>query len=276
MSSDDMNNPIPEDQDAPTATNRLLSVEQSRRKFLRTAVIGTAGVAGAAGVAGIVLSQHGASPNLLTIAALSGVSSGDYTMLFEDTECGTSGHENLCGDYSSTNFTVVPNAKHPDQVTTNPGSFFVVLAIRSLPADTYSIVAKEKLSTDASFTSTIPHSGSGSASLPFAYQSNGSNVQIYRYPTGTINSNGPYALTSAQYSGYLTPVPGLSYADSSSDTFTTSSTYDVLIFIHVNWEGGNIPGGTGATKTIDFQITLTDSSSNSVVETCSTTGVEGS
>lgn len=262
MSSDDMNTPAPEDQDAPTVTNSLLSVEQSRRKFLRTAVIGTAGVAGAAGVAGIVLSQHGSSPNLLTIAAISGVSDGDYTMLFEDTECGTSGDANLCGDYSTNNFTVNQGGH-----STNPGSFFIVLAIRGLPADTYTIGAQERISP-AAFAD-IPASGAGSSALPFEYQSAGTpgnNAQTYIYPTGTITGSGPYALTASPYNAPTTTDSGA--------TFTTSATQDVLIFIHVSWHNAVTLGTTGTTETIEFQITLTGNSTGSATETCSTTGVQ--
>ncbi|HEX8995500.1 MAG TPA: hypothetical protein VF812_05680, partial [Ktedonobacterales bacterium] len=69
MSTDDLSNLTPENHDSTgTFNNSLLTAEQSRRRFLRTAVVGTAGVAGAAGVAGIILSQRGSQPSLLTIA----------------------------------------------------------------------------------------------------------------------------------------------------------------------------------------------------------------
>jgi hypothetical protein len=264
-SDNDMNYQAADSPETTESVNGLLSAEQSRRKFLRTAVIGTVGVAGAAGVAGIVLSQHGGAPNLLTIAAISGVSDGGYTMLFEDTDCGTSGNASLCKDFSTNNFGV-----HANGTSTNPGSFFVVLAIRGLPADTYSIAAQEKLHTAVNYQD-IPAQGSGTAALPFAYQGSGTpgaNAQTYIYHTGTVAATGPYALNASPYNAPLFPSPF------SGTPFTTSATQDVLIFIHVNWEGGVIPGGTGATETIDFKITLTGNVTGSATEFCSTTGVQ--
>ena len=49
---------------APQDPQSTLNDPQTRRKFLRTAVIGAAGVAGGAAVAGVVLSRQ--SPGLLT------------------------------------------------------------------------------------------------------------------------------------------------------------------------------------------------------------------
>lgn len=260
MSMDDLNNLTPESQESTITSPSLLTAEQSRRKFLRTAVIGTAGVAGAAGVAGVILSQQGARPNLMVVADIAGVSQSHFHTLFEDTNCGTSGDKTQCGDYSTTQFTI------NNGTSTSPGSFFIVLAIQGLPADTYSISAAEKLSTASSY-STVPNKGSGSASLPFEFQSpggvSGASTQVYIYPTGTITGSGPYALTASPYNAPTTT--------SSGSPFTTFASQDVLIFIHVNWNSVTTQT-SGTTETIDFQITLTGSGSNSATETTSTTG----
>lgn len=276
---DSMNYRAPEGSQMPASSDGLGNDGYSRRKFLRAAVIGTAGVAGAAGVAGVVLAQRaGSAPGLLTIRQVSGTSDGDYNALFEDTNCGTgktSTEAAQCGNYTGSNkFTVNQNGK-----ATNPGSFFVVLAIRGLPGQalgtTYSILAQEKLSTapDTSYA-TIPTSGHGTSSQPFEYQQANSNVQIYEYPTGTISGSGPFALSTAPYNS-PSHTDSVDVANGSTDTFQLTSTHDVLIFIHVTWgnSAGKI-GGTG-TETIDFRITLTNTGDNSsAVETVSTTGVQ--
>lgn len=278
---DGMNYRAPEGSQMPASSGGYGSDEYSRRKFLRAAVIGTAGVAGAAGVAGVVLAQRGGSvaPGIISIRQVSGTSDGDYKALFEDTNCGTgktSTEAAQCGNYTGSNtFTVNQNGK-----TTEPGSFFVVLAIHGLPGQaggtTYSILAQEKLSTEPDTQyANIPTSGNGSSSQPFEYQQANSNVQIYEYPTGTIVGTGPYALSTAPYNS-PSHTDSVDFANSPGNTFQLTSTQDVLIFIHVNWgnKAGTI-GGTG-TETIDFQITLTNTGDNSsAVETVATTGVQG-
>ncbi|HEX8732320.1 MAG TPA: twin-arginine translocation signal domain-containing protein [Ktedonobacterales bacterium] len=247
MPMDDMNNLTPESQEPTVTFPSLLTAEQSRRRFLRTAVIGTAGVAGAAGVAGVILSQRGTGPNLMVVADISGVSQSHFHALFEDSDW---------VDYSSNSnksFTI------NNSTSTSPGSWFIVLGIQGLPADTYTISAVEKLSTAGSY-SNIPDKGSGTASLPFEYQSPGGlngNINIYTYTPGTISSTGPYTP-----SGSTVSYPPL----------TTSAAQDVVIFIHVNWNTGGSTETSTTTETIDFQISITDSTSHTVTETITTTG----
>lgn len=242
---DGTNDRAPEGTQMPTSPGGPGHDDYSRRKFLRAAVIGTAGVAGAAGVGGFVLAQRGGSlaPGLVRIGVLSTISAHTtYTPCFEDT--GFNDVDTLSGSGGSYN----ANA-----------SYFAVLGIHSLPQGaTFTIDVQQELVGDSHGYQPIQGQVTGKNTTPgyapFAYQSNGNNALAWYEKAGSIAAACPYSKPSADTTADAKG-SGAPFTFAPSGTGTT----DVTFFLHLSW-GASVPTSS---ETVNIQISLYAGSSAS-------------
>jgi len=153
------------DGQAPQRSGSFLEDQQSRRLFLKAAVISGAAVA-AVGAAGVAAAN--ASPQILrqlrgAPATVSG--QGTATMCIEDS-----------GFTPIDTFTVDKNQN------AQPGTFFIWFTVQHLPAGTYSY----------SLTMSPPSGSPGDSTMPFELSDPGNNVYTFELAEGTA-SNCPTA-----------------------------------------------------------------------------------
>lgn len=193
---------------------------QSRRVFLRNAVIGSAAAAAAVGVGAVVASRP-VGPKLLgrVVAFNSLASPGDpYAICFESTE--------LLGS-DVTGFTVSATGKN-GAAQSNPGSFWLFYTARALPAGNYTLVLQQSVNggagTDVNF-----------GSAPFGWQN--ANGSVNTLVTTSAVADCPTAVGGSGGSSYG-PVPAVA-----GDTIQWA--------VHLTWNGGNLgPAGTHETITL--------------------------
>jgi hypothetical protein len=236
---DGMNYRAPEGSQMQPSAGGPINGDYSRRKFLRAAVIGTAGVAGAAGVSGVVLARRGGSaPTLTKSTFLTTVSAGTSFMpCFEDT---TFSDVSALGGTSGNNYT---------------SSYFAVLGIHSLPQGaTYTINVQQQVNSDGYKDIQQPPTGNGKTpdDAPFAYQSKNGSVLIYYETAGSLAADCPYSKPDGTANVNAAAVPV-------SFTPAGSGTTDVLFFLHLSW-GADTPTST---ETVDIQISVYAGSSTS-------------
>lgn len=221
------NSLAPEGPDSSTSRDGMLTQDVSRRKFLRTAVIGTAGVAGAAGVAGIVLSQHGSSPTLQSLGIYGTFSTNSIDPVLEPTEQnavvgtigGTSGY-----NYNNAFWFAAVLRDLP--ASTTPGTTYTVQVLQSVNGGTYTAI------------------GGGTSTAPFVFgngNGNGNFVQVYGITAGTAGSS-PYSFKTG---GTFASGTSLASQNTLPVTFTLTAPnnsvtgYDVGVFVHMKWGASN-------------------------------------
>lgn len=265
MSNDGQNfdNPVyPSDDTQPqTAMSPAGEVDgaQSRRNFLRTAVISGVAVATvttSAGVAAAAAQPHtGVLKHFGIVNPFGETSSGAPTcsMCFESTE--------LNGKIDSFNVSDSGNKGW----TTQPGSFFIWFTAHNVPNGSYVITISPE---------------PGTSGQPFVYASNGNNAFLYQRAAGQA-ADCPNYYNSQTKTGAL-PGDEKRSADTVPDLFVsppppsnpgpyvvTGGPVDLQITAHIKWDSTFAPSDETTTYTFTGQIL--NSSDNSSVCSTSTT-----
>jgi len=218
--------PRPAEGSTPDAEWAALDGGQSRRRFLRKALIGSAAAAAAAGTAStLIATAAGASPaNVLPRIARrlspsrSQVSPMDASSLCVEISA-------LPGS-SATCFNV--NNGHA-----SPGDFWLFFTVRSVAPGDY--LAKVTQSTDGGVTPVL----FTTSSVPFELD----NDHAVHVTIGGTPANCP-----------TTNPAGTSSADDPVAVHVATSTQDVQVALHIKWNGGQ-PSGP---ETVTFNAKLTD------------------
>lgn len=234
MTTDEQNNNIsgnPSDETQPQPTVGPLEEvagAQSRRKFLRLAVISGATVATVGATTGVALAAH-PHTGILTNLGLAGQStqSGSCgTMCFE-----SSGYETVCLPDPDHHGKCLPNTEdtfsyNSGNGQTNPGTFYFFFQVPNLPPGSYTASISPDL-----------------AVAPFSYQGSNS-VKLYQFPVNTAFS-------------CPVPLPPKSVTpNETSNNFPISTTIsgsnaDIWVAVHF------VFNGTGLTGNLDYTFTIT-------------------
>lgn len=247
MSTDNgVNSGQPEGPGTPTSQGGTFNQDVSRRKFLRAAVVGTAGVAGAAGVAGIVL-HNSTKPSMSNLGVYTGISTDPGYGYLEPTE----------QDYDITQLPTTDTVSGKKVNYTS--SFWLALGIPNLDVGTYNVYVQQEVGTQGYLNIYPQLTGKNTSpdNQPFAYNTNGNNVQVFTSAANTIGTTGPYSFTKTE-----TPVAAASSADPggalqfvvSSSATPPATTMDVRIFVHLSW-GAAAPT---TTETVYLKFTVTN------------------
>lgn len=248
MTTDEQNNNIsgnPSDETQPQPTVGPLEEvagAQSRRKFLRLAVISGATVATVGATTGVALAAH-PHTGILTNLGLAGAntaSGANCAMCFESTE--------LNGSIASFNV-----SKNGNKWGTQPGSFFVWFTAHNVPNGNYVIT----ISCDP-----------GPGLTPFQYANSGNNAFLYQRAAGKA-VDCPNYYDSKKKTGVLpgdevrsaNTVPGL-FANPSPGPYTvTGGPVDLQVTAHLQWDPSVEP--PSGTTTYYFTATISDPSNPS-------------
>lgn len=219
----------------------MLKDPQSRRRFLRAAAIGTAGVAGVAGAVGVA--QATGAPKILK-QVFGGATEGPSGQppsadgFFQDTGMSTA------GDCAAGNYYGGGSGQ-------GPLNRYVTFYINDLPSGTYSFNVTQDI---------------GAGPVPIAAQGSGSATQPWEFGGATAihvvvksaSSTEPSCPTGPQDS--LTGSPPSVYAfstfASNTVTITTSSTNDVVIYVHIEIDKNKVGSGK-AIPTLPSTTTFT-------------------
>ncbi|HEX3272749.1 MAG TPA: hypothetical protein VHR15_19045 [Ktedonobacterales bacterium] len=204
------------DEPTPQRSSGFLEDQQTRRLFLKAAVISGAAVA-AVGAAGAAAAS--ASPQILRqLRGQPATVSGQLpaTMCFE-----SSGFDEI------TEFTVNDSGK------TNPGTFFVWFTVQHLPAGTWT------------YTLT-PDPGAGT---PFEYNDPGNNVYVFPLADGTATDRCPSGDPDAH-----PPADQVGHSIGDVFPFTTGSLGDFRVRVHIDFTGP-IPPASGTIYTFVGTLT---------------------
>lgn len=213
--------------------------QQSRRKFLRTAVISGVAVATVGTTAGVAAAAANPHPGVLkrlgiNLGRLSAQAS--CTMCFEDTDFNS---------LASTGFNVNHNNGNA-----SPGSFYIWFTAQHVPDGSYTI-------------SISPDPGAA----PFKYQANpnGNAAFLYQYADGTAQSPCPtFSGNPPQLPGgeqrHAGTLAGLFQSPYASTYTVSGGPVDLQIAAHIKWDGTILNADTVYT----FTGTLKDSLGNTV------------
>jgi hypothetical protein len=193
---------------------------QSRRHFLRNALIGSAAAAAVVG-GGAAVAASPLGPRVLSkIRPLTANASptDPYAICFEDTM--------LLGS-PTTSFNVDKNGKG-----TTPGSFWLFYTARLLPAGSYTLDLTQSVNGGAGQP---VNGGPGSATAPFIFQ----DSQAVHF-----------TVTTSAVADCPTTKPG-GTSGTSYGPVTVTAGQTIQWAVHLTWDGGTI-GSSGATETISF------------------------
>jgi hypothetical protein len=209
----------------------------TRRRFLRAAVIGTAGVAGAAGVAGVARARSsGKAPSFLThvlIAQQQQTMPPTFAINFEDAA--------LAGDSSCSSFYGGGNGLE---------RYFLFLG-SNLPAGSYSFELTQQFFNPPNAAGDIQPTGTHSPTLPWEYQGT-QPISIDVEAPGSFSGScaGAIPATALLFGPPSSPPPIVK--------FSLGATSDALIYVHLVYDG---------TPTTGDMITLTSTLTGPVSNT---------
>jgi hypothetical protein len=200
----------------------------SRRKFLRAAVVSTAGVAGAAGVAGVILARNGGSaPGVLTQTFV--LASGPQV----------SGIETACASFEDSHLTGTALSSACPDVSglLTPSEYYFIFTAYDLPAGTYSFDAGQFLASPMPGPGPCPDSLSytpfSSSSKPLEYVNPGNDV----YVSIITPANPDTTSCTPAPAGGQAPGNGIGDLPVDGSTATTNLTVtagqDVQIYVHL-------------------------------------------
>lgn len=224
-------------------TEGALTGPRSRRKFLRAAVIGTAGVAGVAGVAGIARAS-GLSPN--TLKNFSGTAQNASTPPPPTT---ITGYFEETGPSDCTDTYYAGNGN--DQGGRNR---YITFYIANLPAGDYSFDVSQ--SCDGNTAGPIQPAGSGTSTLQWEYANSSSQVHVVI--PGTLTDGCPEDDLGGS---------GSTAHDSFTVTFHLDSTQNVAIYAHIQDEQGTSKVGGTLASTTTFTGSLSGNLTMSATKT---------
>jgi hypothetical protein len=196
--------------------------QQSRRKFLRTAVISGVAVATVGTTAGVAAAAANPHPGVLKRLGINlGTVSGQHvcTMCFENTGFGQ----------INNTFTVDKNGH------ASPGDFYLWFTAQNLASGTYTI-------------SISPDPGVA----PFTYSGNANQCKLYQLPVNTATQCPSALPTTAVKTKFATSVSGLG-----AFTTTGSGNADLQLAVHMKWVDGTKISGP---QTYTFTATLSNGS----------------
>jgi hypothetical protein len=205
----------------------LLNDPYTRRRFLRAAVVGTAGVAGAAGVAGVALARNGGkAPSTLGHVFDDLTHPPHFDDTLEETML-----KGGCG-----------NTYGSGAATVNTEAFAMFLA-EFLTPGAYTFTLQQTFTPNGGSPTTgaigTPPGG-GTATLPWEYGDPGNTIFVDVETAGSITTPCTTAGTTAG-TGFNPPPPTVSW--------TLSKTSDVLIFVHLRYDGNTPASGDSTTFT---------------------------
>lgn len=200
--------------------------QQSRRKFLRTAVISGVAVATVGTTAGVAAAAANPHPGVLKRLGINlGTVSGQGTC-------------NMC--WEDTSFTSLKtNGFNVKNGKASPPSYFIWFTAQNLPAGTYTLTVNPSPNT-----------------APFKYPNgNGNNAFLYQRTAGTT-------VQCPSFDGGVLPGDEVEHANTLAgiNPWTTSGPQDLQWAIHIDWDGTVITSDTIYT----FTGTLKDGQGNTV------------
>jgi hypothetical protein len=174
--------------------------QQSRRKFLRTAVISGVAVATVGTTAGVAAAAANPHPGVLKRLGINlGTVSGQHvcTMCFEDT-----------------NFDQINDEFNVHKGHASPGDFYLWFTAQNLVQGTYTI-------------SISPDPGTS----PFTYSGSSNMCKLYQLPANTATQCPSALPTTAVKTKFATSVSGLG-----AFTTTGSGNADLQLAVHMKWD----------------------------------------
>jgi hypothetical protein len=228
---------------------------QSRRHFLRNAVIGSAAAAGV-GVAGFAAAHTPAAKPIIRLLHTSGIGTASAvstgTACFEDT--GFNQYGSAAFDTKDNDGDIeVDNSNH----NAIPGSFFLWFTVHDVAPDNYTI--------------TVDSPTLGDTSTPFEYSNSGNNAFLYNMAKNTA-ADCPTSKPDSSQIGQSHSVPGLFPSSGVSiPQGSLSGNTDLQLLVHIDWHDANSILSSLSTT---FNITLhRGGSGGAVVSTASVTVV---
>lgn len=225
MSTDNGQNPgypvQPSDDTQPERAAPLLESvagSQSRRKFLRAAVMSGVAVASVGATAGIAAACEGKVPVVLGSTSGGNQASGPLScsMCFESSA--------LNGSISS--FKV---SKSGSKYNTQPGTFYVWFTAHNVPNGKYVITIENSTTTPATSLATAP----------FQYQSGGNNAFLYQRSAGKAADCPDYSKTGklpGDEKRNAGTVPGLFSNPTPGPYQVTGGPVDLQVTAHISWQ----------------------------------------
>jgi len=249
----DEHDQIPSDEMSPP---ELPADGNSRRNFLKAAVVASAAVAAAGGAAGAAL-LTGKVPSP-SIRFVGNTVSGDPCR----------------GCITGSNFTQYSTFNvNASGVNNTPGTFFLFFTDHALPTGSYDLAVQIKQHPVNNPGGAPTTFNLGDASAPFIYHgTTGNQVFVYNNPTATDCPTSAGDLTG-QLPG--SAGHGTTLADVLPVNWTQSGTNDLQFEIHIDWRTHTI-GSMGDTQKFDFVLTLTNHNTDATIctETISITGIQ--